>query len=109
MKIEIRTEQEKPILILIGSLDTTSAPLLEKRLQAFMEEGKDHLLLDFTLVDYLSSAGLRVLFSFSQKLEKKKGKLVLFSLSDEVMQVIRMAGFQSRLKIAQNEAQALQK
>ena len=66
------------------------------------------MLLDFSGVDYLSSAGLRTLLSASQKLKSKKGMLVLFSLSGEVEEIIKMAGFERVLHICSSEKEALQ-
>ncbi len=88
-------------------MDAVSSPLLEKKLHSLMEEKHFTLLLDFTRIDYLSSAGLRLLLSFSKKLKAKGGSLILFSLSEDVVEVIKMAGFERILKIYPTERQAL--
>jgi anti-sigma B factor antagonist/stage II sporulation protein AA (anti-sigma F factor antagonist) len=67
-----------------------------------------HLLLDFTQVDYLSSAGMRVLLQVSKKLKEKKGFLLVFSASDDVAEIIRMAGFDKVLHLTSTEKDALQ-
>ena len=65
-------------------------------------------MLDFTRIDYLSSAGLRILLSATKKLKEKKGTLILFSLQEEVLEIIKMAGFDKILHICLNEKEALQ-
>lgn len=108
LHIELEEIENRLVLRIDGRLDAASAPLLEKKIEHLIKEEKHHLALDFTRVDYLSSAGLRVLLAETKKLKAHKGALVLFSLSDEVMEVIKMAGFQKILHIFSSEKEALQ-
>ena len=108
LTIELEEIEHRVILRLDGRVDTMSAPILERKLAGLIEEDHFHLLLDFARVDYMSSAGMRVLLSINKKLLLKKGELVLFSLSDEVNEVIRMAGFEKIFKIFSSEKEALQ-
>ncbi|HSW72497.1 MAG TPA: STAS domain-containing protein [Chlamydiales bacterium] len=107
LSIELETLENKVILRLEGRLDVSSSSILEKKLNTLMQEKHFFLLLDFSQIDYLSSAGLRVLLSMSKQLKAKKGALVLFSLSDEVMDVVKVAGFDRILQIYTSEQQAL--
>lgn len=100
--------EHRVILRLEGRLDAASAPLLEQRINPLIQEGHHRLLLDFSRVDYLSSAGLRVLLAAAKKLAAKKGDLILFSLGEEVLEVIKMAGFQKILRILPSEKEAIQ-
>src|ERR1700679_4286754 len=81
------------ILRLDGSLDAATAPILDRKIHTLTNDGHIQIALDFTHVDYLSSAGLRVLLSETRKLHAKQGTFVLFSLSAEVEEVLKMAGF----------------
>lgn len=108
LNIELN-EIEKKILIKVeGRLDAPSSPSLERKINSLIEEGKHQILIDFSKVDYLSSAGLRLLLSATKKLKAKEGYLVLFSIPDEVMEIIKLAGFQKILTICKNEQEALQ-
>lgn len=107
LSIELETLENKVILRLEGRLDVSSSSILEKKLNTLMQEKHYFLLLDFSHIEYLSSAGLRVLLSMSKQLKAKKGALVLFSLSDEVMDVVKVAGFDRILQIFPSEQQAL--
>lgn len=94
------------ILRLEGRLDASSAPILEGKLgEHIKENGK--LLVDFSKVDYLSSAGMRLLLSATKKMKAVTGKLIFFSINDEVMEIIRMAGFERILSISSNEMEAV--
>lgn len=80
-----------------GRLDTVTAPELEV---AFAEslESIENLVLDFTNLEYISSAGLRVLLS-TQKIMSKQGNMTLKNVNDEVMDVLEITGFSSFLTI----------
>lgn len=107
-KVTLEEIEHRVILRLEGRLDAASAPLLEQRINPLIQEGHYHLLLDFSRVDYLSSAGMRVLLSVAKRLSAKKGELILFSLGEEVLEVIKMAGFHKILRILPSEKEAIQ-
>ena len=73
-----------------------------------IDEDRIRLLLDFTRVDYLSSAGMRVLLSATKKLKMKRGALILFSVPEESLEVLKMAGFDKILHVCPSEKEALQ-
>jgi anti-anti-sigma factor len=108
LHIDLEEIDRKLILRLDGRIDAASAPMLERRLNQLVDEKKHHLILDFTSVDYLSSAGMRVLLAETKKIKAAHGNLILFGLDDEVAEIIRMAGFDRVLHICQNEKEALQ-
>ena len=74
-----------------GRLDTTTAPQLEAELKASMD-GITELDLDFEKLEYLSSAGLRVLLA-AQKVMNKQGKMVVRNVNEDVMEVFDITGF----------------
>lgn len=108
LRIELEEIEHRVILRLDGRLDAASSPILERKIANLIEEDHYHLLLDFSRVDYLSSAGMRVLLSATKKLSSKKGGLILFSLTEDVSEVIKMAGFDKILRIFSSEKEALQ-
>lgn len=97
MTIEIVKETESLTMKLGGRLDTTTAPELEKAFEENMEVSKD-LILDMKELEYISSAGLRVLLA-AQKKMNQAGKMKLTGVSDEVMEVFEITGFADILTI----------
>ena len=78
-------------LTLSGRLDTTTAPQLEAELKASLA-GVEHLVLDFAALDYLSSAGLRVLLA-AQKIMNKQGDMVVRSVNETIAEIFDVTGF----------------
>ena len=74
-----------------GRLDTTTAPMLEDELNGSLD-GITELILDFEKLDYISSAGLRVLLS-AQKVMNKQGEMKLINVSDVVNEIFEVTGF----------------
>ncbi len=109
MGLEIVVEErgKQVILRLEGRVDATTSPILEKRIQSLIQESHKEQILDFSKVDYLSSAGLRVLISATKKLKVLQGRLVLFSVQEEVLEIIKMAGFERILTLCSLEQDAL--
>lgn len=108
LQISLEEIEDRLILRIDGRLDATSSPILERKLGSLIEEKYRYLLLDFTQVEYLSSAGMRILLSASKKLKEKKGYLLVFSANDDVAEIIRMAGFEKVLHLCSTEKDALQ-
>ena len=97
MMIEIKRNVENTVLELVGRLDTTTAPSLEKTLSEDVGESKN-LILDFKGLEYISSAGLRVLLSAQKKMQKI-GSMKLINVCEEVMEVFEITGFADILVI----------
>ncbi|MCL2249268.1 MAG: STAS domain-containing protein [Oscillospiraceae bacterium] len=92
MTIEKKEENEKTVLLVSGRLDTTTAPKLQEVLIPAFEDSSG-VLLDFTELVYISSAGLRVLL-LGEKTAKAKGvEQALKGVSDEIMEIFEMTGF----------------
>jgi anti-anti-sigma factor len=107
--VDVTQEEKGDVLILkiSGRLDATSSPLLEKKVLSFIEAGKWKLLLNFEKVEYLSSAGMRLLLATTKKLKSKDGKMVVTCIADNVLEVIKMAGFDHILNITETEDEGL--
>ena len=80
-----------------GRLDTTTAPDLEKEIKTGLD-GVTELIMDFEKLDYISSAGLRVLLS-AQKAMSKQGSMKVIHVNDLVMEVFEVTGFTDILTI----------
>jgi anti-sigma B factor antagonist len=97
MTIEIKRNAEKTYIELAGRLDTTTAPALDKTINNDIE-GTGDLVLDFKNLEYISSAGLRVLLSAQKKMQRI-GSMKLINVREEVMEVFEMTGFADILTI----------
>lgn len=84
-------------ITLEGRLDTTSAPQLEAELRQNLN-GIARLDLDFAALEYISSAGLRVLLA-AQKVMRKQGEMVIHHVNETVMEVFEITGFTDILTI----------
>lgn len=80
-----------------GRLDTTTSPKLEEELRGSVD-GITSLVIDFEKLEYISSAGLRVLLSM-QKIMNKQGQMLLKNVSETVMEVFEVTGFSEFLNI----------
>ncbi|MBU0747484.1 MAG: STAS domain-containing protein [Gammaproteobacteria bacterium] len=99
--MNLEQEQRSDILILrpCGRLDSSSSPELERVVTEQLEAGVQRLVFDLSSLDYISSAGLRVILLAGKKLRASKGKLVLVGLQTMVREVFDMSGFLSLFAI----------
>lgn len=97
MTIEKSMEGTQLTLILTGRLDTTTAPQLEAELKRSIGGAKS-LVLDFADLEYLSSAGLRVLL-VAQKVMNKQGKMIIRNVNETISEVFEITGFSDILTI----------
>lgn len=97
LKIENKTEGTKETIILSGRLDTTTAPELDAFAEKALADTQE-LVLDFGELEYISSAGLRVLLKM-QKLMNKKGSMKLIHVGEVVKEVFEITGFMDILTI----------
>jgi anti-sigma B factor antagonist/stage II sporulation protein AA (anti-sigma F factor antagonist) len=95
------------VVRLEGRLDAVSSTILEKKLKQIAESGKHHVALDFAKLEYLSSAGMRLLLSETKKFKSLQGSFCLFAIHENVMEIIKMAGFERILSIYPHEKEAL--
>ena len=97
MTIEIKKNANETIIEVVGRLDTITAPVLEKTIGENIS-GITSLVLDFKGLEYISSAGLRVLLGAEKKM-KNIGSMKLINVCEEVMEVLEMTGFADILTI----------
>ena len=97
MNIEKVLKANELTVILDGRLDTATSPKLEEELKAVLGDLKK-LVLDFTNLEYISSAGLRVLL-MAQKAMSKQGEMIILNVNETVMEVFEITGFADMLTI----------
>lgn len=93
----MRSEEKELVFNLTGRLDTTTSPELEAKVRGNIE-GVTKLTFDFAGLEYISSAGLRVLLA-SQKIMTKQGKMIVKNCSEEVKYIFDVTGFSDILTI----------
>ena len=104
MKHEMK--ENKHLLRCHGRIDAASATILEKKMNELIKENEKWLYLDFHDVHYLSSAGMRVLLALTKKLKGREGGLLIFHVNPDIMEIIKMAGFERILRIFSTEKDA---
>ena len=97
MTIEIKRNGTQTTIEAAGRLDTTTAPMLDKTIHEDIEGTKD-LVLDLKQIEYISSAGLRVLLSAQKKMQSI-GSMKVKNVCEAVMEVFEMTGFADILTI----------
>ncbi len=98
LNINKNLEGEKLSIALEGRLDTVTAPELEAELKGSLDPVTD-LVLDMADLEYISSAGLRVLLT-AQKSMNQKGSMKLINVNETVMEIFDVTGFVDILTIA---------
>jgi len=96
--IETR-QQQITIFSLAGRLDSNSSPEFDKKIIQAMENGFRYIILDCQKLDYITSAGLRVVVKTAKKLKPEQGRIILCAMADYVKEVFEIAGFDSFLPI----------
>ena len=91
MTIDVKKQADQVMIAVAGRLDTTTAPALEKAISESVQEEK-HLILDIKEVEYISSAGLRVLLGAQKKIQKI-GSMKVLNVCEEIMEIFEMTGF----------------
>ena len=91
MTIEKNLNGTELTVTIVGRLDTTTAPELETALKESFE-GVEKLVLDFAGLEYLSSAGLRVLLA-AQKVMNKQGEMIIKNVNDTINEIFEVTGF----------------
>ncbi len=107
MKLETSELNGIGIARLEGSLEWKTAPEVREQLRPFLA-ANSKLILDLTKVDYLSSAGLRLLLLLYREITAKEGKLVLLGVSEDIRTVMSHTGFLNFFTLTNSEIDAIQ-
>lgn len=98
LNIQKSLENDRALLRLEGRLDTATAPELQQTLDQLLPETAE-LTLDFDALDYISSAGLRVLLTAQKQMNRKAGSMKLVGVKKEILEVFEVTGFADILTI----------
>ena len=107
MKIETRESQGIQIVAFEGNLDTNTSPEAESKINELIDAGNQKLLVNFEQLNFISSAGLRVLLATVKKLNASGGDLRICSLNATVQEVFDISGFVTILSVKSTEEEAL--
>jgi len=107
MKIETRKTENATVISIKGRMDAVSSPEFEKQVSELMAKGERDLIIDFSELDYISSAGLRSILTTAKKLKEKEGRLLLSALREMVKEVFEISGFSAIIPIYESVESAL--
>ena len=107
MEISITESGDVRILSFQGNLDTNTSPDAENEINGLIEAGAQKLLVNFENLDYISSAGLRILLATAKKLKVSQGDLKICCLNETVQEVFDISGFATILSVSKTEEEAL--
>jgi anti-anti-sigma factor len=107
MKTTITKEKDTTIFALSGRLDSNSAPQFERQLQDFLITPCTHLIFDFNNLDYISSAGLRVILNTAKAYKSGQYLFITCAMQEHVQEVFEISGFDSFITIHSSVADSL--
>lgn len=99
LTIRNQAQQGNQVLILEGRLDALTFQDFQEQLIRETQETQDDIIIDCEKLEFISSAGLRVLLMGQKNMQAKNAQLIMVHVSNSVMKVLRMTGFQKILKI----------
>ena len=107
MKMQTRDENDIKIIYLEGEMDTNTSPEILNELDTLRNSGVEKMLLNLEKLDFISSAGLRVLLATAQQLKASGGDFRVCQLNNEIKEVFDISGFSTLLMVFDNEAKGL--
>jgi anti-sigma B factor antagonist len=107
--MEIIEKEESGVYIfkLVGRLDSNTSPGFEEKVSTAIKNDSKNMVMDFENLDYISSAGLRVILKTTKDLKRLDGKIILCSMQDYVREVFEISGFDALLPIVPTMDDAL--
>ena len=107
MNIEQTHHEAATVIAPSGRIDTTTSSAVEEAVRHAVDSGARRLIIDFTSVEYISSAGLRVFLVLAKRMRDLHGRLVLCGMTEPVSQVFRLAGFMALFEVEPTRAAAI--
>lgn len=106
--MSLSREKKGDVLVVsaTGQINSANAADMEREMLQWVEEGERKWVLDMSAVEYISSAGLRVVLRLAKRLKQNSGYLVLCSLQPHVLEVFDISGFLSILDVADSREAA---
>ncbi len=107
--LSVRTERnEKAIIVCpLGRVDGNNVEVLESAIQEQIEAGEKILVFDLEDLNYISSAGLRVLLVTARRTQSEGGKTVFCGLAEHIANVFEISGFNNILTVYKSRSEAL--
>lgn len=111
LEAQLQREKEGGVLLFSckGRIDALTVHGMEKEIFEAIEEGERQLIFEFAQVEYLSSAGMRMLMSVAKKLRTSDGKLVVCCIPSPILDLLKVAGFDHILEIAETKEDSLRR
>ncbi|MCP4023284.1 MAG: STAS domain-containing protein [Desulfobacteraceae bacterium] len=107
MAVEHEILNQTDLIFLNGRIDARSAPGVNEEIGKILDAGKNKMLINFKGLEYISSAGLRVLITVAKKTKALGKDLVLCSLDEKIYEVFDISGFTAIFKIFETQEDAL--
>ena len=107
MDIQLREEKDTWIISAMGRIDALTAPEFEKELLDSISQGRLAFVLDFSGLEYISSAGLRCILNAAKRLREKNGSICFCGLQAPVREVFDISGLSSIFRLFDSEKEAL--
>ncbi len=108
MEIAVSDAGEVKVVRIEGKLDTQSFPDAQAQLTQLIDQGAIKLVINFEKLDYISSAGLRILLTAAKQLKGNSGELRICGLNEVVQEVFDISGFTTILTVTKTEPEALE-
>ena len=107
--VDLYPEYDDSVLVLnpLGRIDGTNAKAFEEALLGRIEAGDSQILMNFEGINYISSAGLRVLLMAAKRTSQAKGQLALCAVQDHIQEVFKFSGFAEIIPIHDDRPKAL--
>ena len=108
--MEMTTEKTGDNLIIFpeGRIDSQNAQSFQDRISSYINDGERSIILDFSGIEYISSACLRALLYLTKQMKKNNGRIALCSLKQSVNKILKVSGFDSILEIFKDRDSAIQ-
>jgi len=107
MEIAESTHDAVLVLSLQGRLDSITAPAFERLVRGRLADGHRRIVIDLDALDYISSAGLRILMIAGKALKAERGRIALCRVKGVVMEVLRISAFDRIFTILPSREQAV--
>ena len=109
MGLEVNTIKVNDVVVikLLGNLDTNTAPDAEAKINNWLDEGTQKMIINLEQTNYVSSAGLRIFLATAKKITASGGVLKLCGANDVVQEILDISGFSTILDVKKTEEEAL--
>ncbi len=99
MDITVSNKDDSKIVIIVGRLDSITSSKLEDWANEHIDSPQNDIIMDFSQLEYISSAGLRVIFNISKVMKKSSYKFSICNAQDHVREVFEISGFDSFIPV----------